>query len=89
MVLRKHQLEAKLRDEAQMIEEGTLKDENPLDLSEDFNRLTEACRQGDLRTCQELVSAGVNINGRDRFDYTPLILVSMVLFTLLSSFGGI
>jgi hypothetical protein len=34
-----------------------------------------ACRRGDLRRCQELISDGVNINGKDRFDYTPLIIV--------------
>jgi ankyrin repeat protein len=34
-----------------------------------------ACRRGDLRRCQELISEGVNINGKDRFDYTPLIIV--------------
>lgn len=76
MVLRKDQLEVKLGDEMQMIRSGVLKEENPLDLSPEFNQLVEACRRGDLRTCQELISAGVNINGRDRFDYTPLIIVS-------------
>jgi ankyrin repeat protein len=35
-----------------------------------------ACRHGDLKRCQELISQGVNINGKDRFDYTPLIIVS-------------
>ncbi|PKS09543.1 hypothetical protein jhhlp_004160 [Lomentospora prolificans] len=77
MVLRKHELELKLYQEKQMIQNGLLRDENPLDLSDDFNKLIEACRRGDLKTCQELISAGVNINGRDRFDYTPLIIASL------------
>lgn len=75
-MLRKHELELKLYQEKEMIQSGLLRDENPLDLSEEFNELIEACRRGDLKTCQELISLGVNINGRDRFDYTPLILVS-------------
>lgn len=76
MVLRKDELQLKLGDERQMVRSGLLKEENPLDLSPEFNQLVEACRRGDLRTCQQLISAGVNINGRDRFDYTPLIIVS-------------
>ncbi|KAI1815602.1 BTB/POZ domain-containing protein [Poronia punctata] len=77
MVLRKHQLEAKLKDDLELVQTGVLRDENPLDTSEEFKQLLEACRRGDLRTTQELISAGVNINGRDRFDYTPLILASL------------
>ncbi|SPN99967.1 related to bood POZ containing protein [Cephalotrichum gorgonifer] len=77
MVLRKDQLEAKLSHEAQLVKSGALKEENPLDLSPEFNQLVDACRRGDLRTCQELISAGVNFNGRDRFDYTPLIIASL------------
>lgn len=76
MVLRKDQLEMKLGEERRMVQSGSLKDENPLDLSPEFNQLVEACRRGDLRQVQELISAGVNINGRDSFDYTPLIIVS-------------
>jgi hypothetical protein len=53
-------------------------DENPLDLSEDFNSFIQACRKGDLKTCQELISVGVNINAKDQFDYSPLIIVSGV-----------
>ena len=58
--------------------QGTLflKEDSPLDLSEDFNILCEACRTGDLKSCQEKISEGVNINARDSYDYTPLILVS-------------
>ena len=75
MLLRKDQLEASLHEEKKLIEDGKLKEDNPLDLSENFNKLCEACRRGDLKLCQEMITAGVNINARDRFDYTPLILV--------------
>ncbi len=75
MVLRKHELEAKLKDENQLIQNGVLREENPLDLTADFSSFLEACRAGDLKRCQELISAGVNINGKDSFDYTPLIIV--------------
>ncbi|KAM0283518.1 hypothetical protein ACHAQH_002469 [Verticillium albo-atrum] len=74
MVLHKGQLEAQLRDEHVLIKNGVLRDENPLDLSEAFHDFLQACRRGDLKTCQELISAGVNINGKDSFDYTPLIV---------------
>ncbi|KAF3055034.1 BTB/POZ domain-containing protein 3 [Daldinia childiae] len=77
MVLRKHELEAKLKDDIELVRSGVLRDENPLDLSEEFSELLEACRRGDLRRTQELISAGVNINGKDRFDYTPLIVASL------------
>ena len=75
MVLRKDQIEASLQEEKKLIEDGKLKEDNPLDVSESFNRLCEACRRGDLKTCQETITEGVNINAIDRFDYTPLILV--------------
>jgi ankyrin repeat and BTB/POZ domain-containing protein 1 len=74
-ILRKNQLEASLHEEKKLIEAGRLKDENPLDSSEDFSKLCEACRRGDLKTCQEIIMNGLNINARDQFDYTPLILV--------------
>lgn len=74
-IIRKDQLEASLHKEKKLIEDGRLKDENPLDISENFSALCEACRRGDLKTCQEIVVNGVNINARDQFDYTPLILV--------------
>lgn len=77
MVLRKHELEAKLKDDIELVRSGVLRDENPLDLSQEFGELLEACRRGDLRRTQELISAGVNINGKDKFDYTPLIVVSI------------
>jgi len=78
MVLRKHELEAKLKDEHQQIETGVLREENPLDLSDDFNEFLHVCRVGDLKRCQELISSGVNIDGKDRFDYTPLIVVRLL-----------
>ena len=74
-IIRKDQLEASLHKEKKLIEDGRLKDENPLDISEKFSALCEACRRGDLKTCRETVVDGVNINARDQFDYTPLILV--------------
>jgi len=76
MVLRKFELEKKLKDDLELVQSGVLRDENPLDLSEEFKELLQACRKGDLKRTQELISAGVNINGKDNFDYTPLILVS-------------
>ncbi|KAF4344941.1 BTB POZ domain protein [Fusarium beomiforme] len=77
MVLRKFELEGKLGEETRLIESGVLLDENPLDESPEFNEFLMACRHGDLRRCQELISQGVNINGKDRFDYTPLIIASL------------
>jgi ankyrin repeat and BTB/POZ domain-containing protein 1 len=74
-VLGKHQIEKALHDERKEISSGRLKEENPLDTSLDFRRFCEACRRGDLKVCQEQITKGVNINSRDEFDYTPLILV--------------
>ncbi|KAI4238764.1 MAG: hypothetical protein LQ349_000845, partial [Xanthoria aureola] len=76
-LLRKDQLEVSLHEEKKLIEDGRLKEENPLDISEGFNRLCEACRRGDLKLCQEMIRDGANINARDRFDYSPLILASL------------
>jgi ankyrin repeat/BTB/POZ domain-containing protein 1 len=76
MVLRKDQLEVQLKDEHQLIATGVLRDDSPLDVSADFQKLCDACRVGDLKKCQEAIASGVNINARDYFDYTPLILVS-------------
>lgn len=75
-LLKKADIEASLREEQQMIQAGKLKEDNPLDLSEHFWKLCEACRRGDLKGCQEMITEGANINARDQFDYTPLILVS-------------
>jgi ankyrin repeat/BTB/POZ domain-containing protein 1 len=77
MVMRKDELEGHLKDEHRLIESGVLKDDSPLDLSTGFVQLCDACRRGDLKSCQEMIVAGVNINARDQFDYTPLILVSI------------
>jgi ankyrin repeat/BTB/POZ domain-containing protein 1 len=74
-VLRKDELEVQLKDEHQLIQEGVLRDESPLDVSSEFQKLCDACRLGDLKSCQEAITTGVNINARDLFDYTPLILV--------------
>ncbi|KAH8180171.1 BTB/POZ domain-containing protein [Sarocladium implicatum] len=77
MVLKKFELEGALAQENLMIKSGVLRDENPLDTSQEFNDFLVACRHGDLRKCQELISTGVNINGKDKFDYTPLIIASL------------
>lgn len=74
-ILGKHQLEKALYEEKKAVSSGRLKDENPLDLSLDFQQFCAACRRGDLRVCQEHISRGININARDEYDYTPLILV--------------
>lgn len=76
MLLKKHEIEAALHKEHQAISAGHLKEDNPLDQSDGFKTLCGACRRGDLKVCQEMLQDGVNINARDRFDYTPLILVS-------------
>lgn len=74
-LLRKDQLERSLFQERKQIEDGILKEDNPLDLSAPFQTLCEACRRGDLKVCQEKIQDGVNINAKDEKDYTPLILV--------------
>jgi ankyrin repeat and BTB/POZ domain-containing protein 1 len=76
MVLGKHEIEQALFADQKEISAGRLKEDSPLDLSAEFEDLCAACRKGDLKVCHEKISAGVNINARDRFDYTPLILVS-------------
>lgn len=77
MVVPKYELEAALHEENQAIRAGRLKEDNPLDHSDDFRLLCDACRRGDLKLCQEQLSKGANINARDQFDYTPLILASL------------
>lgn len=79
MVLAKYEVEAALFEEKQAISSGKLKEDNPLDDSESFLSLCDACRRGDLKLCQEKIQEGVNINARDHFDYTPLTLVSLEL----------
>lgn len=83
MVLHKDELEIQLKDEHQLIRDGVLKDDSPLDVSEEFQKLCHACRIEDLKGCQEAIAAGVNINARDQFDYTPLILVRLADCLLL------
>ncbi|KAM5475098.1 hypothetical protein MauCBS54593_001570 [Microsporum audouinii] len=78
-ILRKDQLETSLFNERKLIGAGQLKEDNPLDLSQPFRELCEACRRGDLKVCQEKITEGVNINGRDLFDCTPLILIRNLL----------
>ncbi|KAH0846425.1 BTB/POZ domain containing protein [Fonsecaea pedrosoi] len=84
-LLRKDQLELSLHDEKRLIEEGILKEDNPLDFSINFQRLCDACRRGDLKLCQEMIQEGANINAKDQYDYTPLILpLASHLTSLLS-----
>jgi ankyrin repeat and BTB/POZ domain-containing protein 1 len=78
MVSTKAQIEASLFQDNKDIRAGKLKEDSPLDLSDDFNKLCQACRLGDLKICQEKILEGVNINARDEFDYTPLVLVCYV-----------
>ena len=78
MILKKAEIEASLQKETQLIQDGKLKEDNPLDISETFNKLCQACRRGDLKGCQESITEGANINARDPFDYTPLILVRKI-----------
>lgn len=75
--LRRDQLDASLREGKLRFENSWVEEDSPLDLSEEFSKLCLACRTGDLKSCQELITDGVNINARDQFDYTPLILVSL------------
>lgn len=77
MAMPKGQLEAKLKEEHDLIDSGVLREENPLDLTEDFGQFLEACRRGDLKECQNYILGGVNINGKDEYDYTPLIVASL------------
>jgi ankyrin repeat/BTB/POZ domain-containing protein 1 len=76
-IFRKDQIEWSLHEEKKLIEDGILKEDNPLDVSETFRKLCEACRRGDLKVCQEMIMEGVNINAKDLYDYTPLILASL------------
>lgn len=82
-IVGKHQIEKALYEEKKEISAGRLKEENPLDTSDEFREFCEACRRGHLKACQEAISTGININARDAYDYTPLILVSTRLLLLL------
>jgi ankyrin repeat/BTB/POZ domain-containing protein 1 len=73
----KHNIEKQLAKERQDVQAGRLREENPLDTSPDFVLVCEASRRGDLRLAQEQITKGVNINARDEYDYTPLILASL------------
>lgn len=87
-LLRKDQLEQSLRQEKQLIADGKIKEDNPLDRSEAFKAFCMACRRGDLRMCREMIAEGsVNINARDDFDYTPLILVSLLSCDCVCNFS--
>ncbi|KAJ8067279.1 hypothetical protein OCU04_004639 [Sclerotinia nivalis] len=78
MVKRKDELEIQLKDEHQLIKEGHLKDDSPLDTSPEFQELCLASRLGDVKRCRQAITTpGININARDLFDYTPLILASL------------
>lgn len=76
MVLRKFELEAKLKDDNQLISTGVIRNDHPLETSKEFNQFLLDCRRGDLKRCQEAISSGININAKDNYDYTPLVLVS-------------
>jgi ankyrin repeat/BTB/POZ domain-containing protein 1 len=84
MAIAKHDIEQALHAEKQQISSGRLKEDNPLDDSPQFQQLCQACRRGDLGLCHELIQQGVNVNGRDVFDYTPLILVCHKMASLSS-----
>ena len=72
---KKFDIQKALATENQAVSSGAFKEDNPLDTTETFRQFCEACRRGDLKVCQEMIQAGVNVNARDRHDYTPLILV--------------
>ncbi|KAK3215198.1 hypothetical protein GRF29_19g2558151 [Pseudopithomyces chartarum] len=74
---KKFEIQKALASENQAVSSGALKEDNPLDTTETFRQFCEACRRGDLKVCQEMIQAGVNVNARDRHDYTPLILASL------------
>ncbi|KAF8428347.1 BTB/POZ domain-containing protein Btb3 [Tirmania nivea] len=51
---------------------------NPVDESDAFKELCEACRRGDVKTVRKLIQfGGVNLNAVDKFDYPPLTLASL------------
>lgn len=70
-------LQSQLIDERQLIKDGKLKDENPLEDSAAFIALCNACRKGDARGVMAELNRGVNVNGRDNFDSSPLQLASL------------
>ncbi|KAF8250532.1 hypothetical protein K440DRAFT_580705 [Wilcoxina mikolae CBS 423.85] len=73
----KTQLISHLLEERQE-DDGDFRNRNPLDESEQFQQLCQACRRGDVKAVQSLISfEKVNINAVDRFDYPPLTLASL------------
>lgn len=79
----KTQLISQLFEERREAEEsgGAVRNRNPLDESEPFQRLCMACRRGDVKAVQSLISfERVNVNAVDRFDYPPLTLVCAVFW---------
>ncbi|KAK4151322.1 hypothetical protein C8A00DRAFT_36020 [Chaetomidium leptoderma] len=77
MAIRKFELETKLKNDNQLIRTGALRNEHPMDSSSEFLDFLQACRRGDLKQCQQLITAGVNINAKDEYDYTPLVVASL------------
>ncbi|KAI5846067.1 hypothetical protein BZA05DRAFT_458403 [Tricharina praecox] len=74
----KTHLISQLIEERREQESGDLQNRNPLDESEPFQRLCLACRRGDVKAVQSLISfEKVNVNAVDRFDYPPLTLASL------------
>lgn len=49
----------------------------PTNLDKNFNELCYSCRIGDSENVDRLVSTGVNVNGVDEFDNSPLFLASL------------
>ncbi|KAI9748384.1 MAG: Ankyrin repeat and BTB/POZ domain-containing protein 1 [Lichina confinis] len=54
-------LQSQLLDERQLIREGRLKDENPLDESSSFTALCDACRKGDARGVMVEIGRGLKV----------------------------
>lgn len=88
-LLRKDQLEVSLQNEHKMIQAGKLKEDHPLDESENFNQLCNGARMGNLGLCQQMIAAGANINARDKYDYNPLILVCVYAIIQTRSHSGV
>jgi hypothetical protein len=86
-IIQKQELELALQAEQREVSAGFLKEDNPLDLSPGFQDLCDACRRGDLKVCHQKILEGVNINGRDSFDYSPLILVKFPILPRTSDLG--
>ncbi|RPA82759.1 hypothetical protein BJ508DRAFT_413923 [Ascobolus immersus RN42] len=62
----------------------------PVDTSQGFIDLCEACRRGDLDAVRRAIDNGVNVNAMDEWDYQPLALASLcghidIVYLLLES----